>query len=250
LERISTIRRRRLLPEKPYGNLLSYLHAGDPNGQQVIFVHGTPGSAEGWADFLLNVPVGIEYVALDRPGFGQSSSDKAEISISFQAAAVERLLAVRSGRKPVLVGHSLGGAIVAWLAAAKPDLVSAIVIAAGSLDPEQERLHPLQPWGEKWPIRQMLPKAVRNANLELMGLKPWLERLQPMLSRIRVPVWIVHGTGDDLVPYANVDFMLRNMTRAAQLTVDRLEGANHFLPWNSKPRIERVISHLAGRQVQ
>jgi pimeloyl-ACP methyl ester carboxylesterase len=228
----------------------SCLQAGDAAGRRVIFVHGTPGAAEGWAEYLLNVPAGLEYLALDRPGFGQSAPEGALAPLADQAAAVARLKVTRAGRKPILVGHSLGGAIVAWLAATQPEASGGIVIAAGSLDPEQERLHPLQPWGEVCPIRRLLPRAMRNANRELMGLKPWLERLQPMLPRIRVPVWILHGTGDDLVPYANVDFMLRNMTQAAQVTVDRLEGANHFLPWNHRPRIEKAILHLAFNQSQ
>jgi pimeloyl-ACP methyl ester carboxylesterase len=180
----------------------SYLKAGDTEGRRVIFVHGTPGSAEGWADFLLHVPSGLEYIALDRPGFGHSAPEGALAPLADQAAAVARLVVTCAGRKPILVGHSLGGAIVAWLAAAQPEATGGIVIAAGSLDPEQERLHPLQPWGEVWPIRRLLPRAMRNANRELMGLKPGLEKLQPKLAKIRVPVWIVHGTQDDLVPYA------------------------------------------------
>jgi hypothetical protein len=36
---------------------LSYLRAGDPDGQRVIFVHGTPGDAGGnWYNLLKNVP--------------------------------------------------------------------------------------------------------------------------------------------------------------------------------------------------
>lgn len=225
---------------------LCYLQAGDSEGRRVILVHGTPGSAEGWADFLLNVPPGLEYVALDRPGFGRSSPEGALVPLPDQAAAVAFLLATRAGRKPILVGHSLGGAVVAWLAAARPEAVAGIVIVAGSLDPAQEQVHPLQLLGARWPIRTMLPRAMRNANLELMGLKPWLERLQPMLSRIRVPVWIVHGTRDRLVPLANVEFMRKHLTGSQRVTAELLGGADHFLPWNSRIRIEALIRQSAA----
>ena len=66
-----------------------------------------------------------------------------------------------------------------------------------------------------------------------------------MLSQICTRVLIIHGTEDDLVPYENVDFIRRQMTGAARVTVDRLEGVNHFLPWNSKDRIEAAIQTLA-----
>jgi len=87
---------------------------------------------------------------------------------------------------------------------------------------------------------------MRNANHELMGLKPWLEELQPMLAHIRVPVWIVHGSRDSLVPLANVEFMHKNLTGSIRVTVELLEGVNHFLPWNSRPRIEALILQAAA----
>ena len=53
------------------GYALSYLDAGEPNGRLVVFVHGTPGNARGWSDYLLHVPAGFHYIAVDRPGFGE-----------------------------------------------------------------------------------------------------------------------------------------------------------------------------------
>ena len=52
---------------------LSYLMAGEQSGEQgadrIIFVHGTPGDANNWVDFLLNPLAGFEFIAIDRPGF-------------------------------------------------------------------------------------------------------------------------------------------------------------------------------------
>lgn len=56
---------------------LSYLRSGDPNGQRVIFVHGTPGDAGGnWVEMLRSVPEGFEFIAVDRPGFGLTQPKK------------------------------------------------------------------------------------------------------------------------------------------------------------------------------
>ena len=227
---------------------ISALVAGNPGGQQVIFIHGTPGSAEGWAVYLINVPQEIQYVALDRPGFGWSGPDHAVVSMADQAKAVSLLFENCSGRKPILVGHSLGGAIAAWVAATQPDTISGIVIAAGSLDPSQERIHPLQRLGASWPIRTSLPRSVRNANRELIALKTELKNLHPLLRKIRVPVMILHGTEDDLVPYQNVEYMQRNLTGTEKVTLKRLEGFNHFLPWRVKAHIETAIMDLAKKK--
>ena len=90
------------------GYKLSYLAAGDPQGQTVIFVHGTPGDAEGWADYLMNVPKGYHYVAIDRPGFGSSGPDSAVVSLAEQSNAIADLITSLGGKAVALVGHSLG----------------------------------------------------------------------------------------------------------------------------------------------
>ncbi len=220
-------------------NVLAY---GDRAGRRVIFIHGTPGSADGWADFLLAAPTGFRYLALDRPGFGGSGPDGAEVSLARQAEAVAALLG--GDPKPILVGHSLGGPIAAQVAVDNPGRVAALVLVAGSLDPSLEKTHWAQPLGE-WPLlRDLLPRPLRNANRELMALKPQLEALSPRLVGIRCPVMIVHGTADPLVPFSNTRFMTARMTQA-QLSMVTLRDRDHFLPWNSRADIEAAIAAAA-----
>ena len=233
---------RRSLPMgAPLSGFISYLAAGDPTGLRLILVHGTPGSATGWADYLLEAPPGMDVVALDRPGFGRSAPPGAMPRLSDQAAAVVALFPA-DGRRVVLLGHSLGGAIVARVAAEHPLRVAALVLLAASLDPALETIHPLQRLAAWTPVRWLLPRAIRNANAELLGLKPELEALAGLLPRISAPVIIVHGTLDDLVPVANVDFMLSHLGGARCVRSLLLEGHNHFLPWNSTDAVRRAIT--------
>jgi pimeloyl-ACP methyl ester carboxylesterase len=224
------------------GYNLSYLESGDHNGHLVVFVHGTPGEAEAWADYLMSVPSGFHYIAVDRPGFGQSGPDDAVASLAEQANAVAALIRAKGGRPAALVGHSLGGPIIAQVAVDAPELAAALVIVAGSLDPAQENVPFIQYVGDTWPISALLPRAIRNANREIIALEPQLRALEPRLATIKVPVTIVHGTKDDLVPFANVDFIKKHMTGTKAMDVTVLEGQNHFLPWNSKPQVEAAIA--------
>lgn len=237
---------RRSLPVgAPLNGVISYVAAGEPTGLRLILVHGTPGSAAGWADYLLDAPPGMEVVALDRPGFGRSTPPGARPSLSDQAAAVVALFPA-DGRRVVLLGHSLGGAIVARVAAEHPLRVAGLVLLAASLDPALETIHPMQRVGAWALVRWLLPRAIRNANAELMGLKPELEALAALLPRIGAPVIIVHGTLDDLVPVANVGFLQARLSGARWVKTLLLEGRNHFLPWNSADAVRQGIAMAAA----
>jgi len=115
------------------------------------------------------------------------------------------------------------------------------VLLSASLDPALEVIHPLQ-WIGAWaPVRWLLPRAVAHANAELMALKPELEALASLLPRIAAPVFLVHGTRDDLVPLANVAYLQSRLSGACSVTTLLLEGRNHFLPWNSADLVRDAI---------
>lgn len=206
--------------------------------QRVIFVHGTPGDAMAWRAYLKEVPKGFHYLAYDRPGFGESTPGRVFPSLEDQARALEPLLP--EGQKSILVGHSLGGPIIAKAAVLYPDRIGGLVMVAGSLDPDLEKINPLQYLGRIIPFSWLLPQSLDHANREIFGLKPELQILQTELHQIQMPVTIIQGTRDRLVPYANVPYMEREMTEA-DLTVVSLEGANHFLPWNAKKVVDDAI---------
>ncbi|MFZ6864123.1 alpha/beta fold hydrolase [Undibacterium sp. Ji67W] len=226
---------------------ISYLKSDVNDGTNYIFVHGTPGDARTWTNYILDPVSNTKTIALDRPGFGHSEPEDCVPDLGQQAKAV-RSLFPDDGSQVVLVGHSLGGAIVSLIAAECPDQVKGLVLLAASLDPLQEQIHPLQTLGNTKAIRTLLPRPLRNANTELLGLKPQLVELQPMLKNITAKTIIVHGTKDDLVPYANVSYIQKHFISASHLEVFSLEGVNHFLPRNSEPVIRHalIIANSSG----
>lgn len=228
---------------------LSALAGGVLDGRRLIMVHGTPGDAGNWADYLLEPPPGMRVLAPDRPGFGESGPAGAVVSLRDQALALEPLLPPPGAPPAILLGHSLGGPIIAKVALEFPERVAALVIVAGALDPDLEDPHWVQPIADSWPLVALLPRHIRNANKELLALEPELRTLSDRLPEIEVPVVILHGTEDQLVPYANVPFMRARFQGAPVVEVVTLDGANHFLPWNAEEAIRRVIERavsLAG----
>jgi pimeloyl-ACP methyl ester carboxylesterase len=69
----------------------------------------------------------VEAIAIDRPGW-DGASWPLDLRGNARAALAE--LDARGISRAVVVGHSLGGAIAAWLAATRPDRVAALVLAA------------------------------------------------------------------------------------------------------------------------
>ena len=226
---------------EPLQSKLSYLKSAQHTGTPVVYVHGTPGTAQAWANYV-EQPVDQTYsIALDRPGFGQSAPARAFTSLREQAAAVLAVMP-KDGRPVVLVGHSLGGPVVAHVAAEHPNRVKALVLVAASLDPAQEKIHPLQPLGTIWPFRAMLPDKLRNSNDELLTLKAELLQLAPLLKNISAPTMIIHGTKDNLVPFENLAYIQTQLTQARRINTMVLKDQNHFLPWNSEPAVREAIA--------
>jgi pimeloyl-ACP methyl ester carboxylesterase len=227
------------------GYEVSYLSAGDRAARPVIFVHGTPGGARGWADFLVQVPPGLQFIAPDRPGLGLSGPTGAVVALPEQAAALLSLIRERNAGPAILVGHSYGGPVVVQAAADAPELVAAVVVLAGSLDPALEHVPFIQHVGDTWPLRSALLRGLRNANRELIHLKGELERLMPRLPMIKTHFVFVHGTADKLVPFSNVAFAKAHLTSALTIEIMALEGQDHFLPWSAKTAVDAAIAKAA-----
>lgn len=216
---------------------------GSGSGPREIYVHGSPGDATAFDDFLLAPALGGEAIAIDRPGFGRSEPRVTVTSLGLQAAAVEPLLKERNGRWPVLVGHSLGGPVVARVAAEHPGRVAGIVVIAGSMSPGLEKLR----W-YNWllsGIAVLAPRALRNSNDEMFGLRRELERLEPMLARITCPVLIVHGRKDGLVPFGNVAFLADALVSAERVEELTFDDTGHLLIWDAEA-VETIRARMAA----
>lgn len=108
-----------------------------------VLIHGFTGSKENWLPILPALAAHGEIVAPDLPGWG-GSQRQPDADYGFVAQAerlADFLRQLGAEQRPVwLVGHSMGGGIVALLAARHPQLVDRLVLldAAGSVFDENE----------------------------------------------------------------------------------------------------------------
>lgn len=222
----------------------------DTTAQRIIYVHGTPGDATSLQGYLIDPIKGFDSISIDRPGFGHTTPPTVALTLEEQAQVIEPFLVEREGKWPILVGHSMGGPIIAAVAGLYPEQVGGLVILAGSLDPE------LEEW--KWYNRlvdtkltaYMIPRSLRSSNRELYPLKEELEKLKPLLGQVTCPVVIVHAPDDMLVPFANVAYMEEHFPAGTVVETIVLDGKNHFLPWNSEEEVRKaVLTAAAGIRV-
>jgi pimeloyl-ACP methyl ester carboxylesterase len=101
--------------------------SGDP---PMLFVHGI-GNHRHFTAQVDYFSRSHRVVAPDLPGFGESDAPAREYGIAAFADDIGSLCDGLGLRGPVIVGHSMAGAVALELAAARPDLPSAVVL----LDP-------------------------------------------------------------------------------------------------------------------
>jgi pimeloyl-ACP methyl ester carboxylesterase len=222
---------------------LSYLSAGDPEGQRVLFIHGTPGEATDWMPFLQNVPAGQHRLAIDRPGFGESGPGRPVVALSEQARAIAALL--KDGQGPaILVGSSYGGPVALRIAADYPEAVSGVLLVGAAADPDREETHPLQRLAATRAVDALLPRPLSHSNAELLALRRELEALGTGIGQIRASVTILQGVHDTLVPAENAAYIAERLTGARSKRVVFVERAGHFLHILSSSLVEEALGQI------
>lgn len=174
--------------------------------------------------------VGVPILAVDRPGYRNSTSvDPGESIILANAEALDHLVgelweefgAGMSG--VVLVGHSIGGAVVTAMAARRPSwpllgiAVSGCLLqvpsesrAAWDALPDVEMIELPSPmkdfvmFGPEWTYSDQMPAASHVADApvpraELLDITGgWIERVQAIAAQVEVPVHARQGEFDKL----------------------------------------------------
>jgi pimeloyl-ACP methyl ester carboxylesterase len=231
------------------GLRVRYVRAG--HGPAVVLLHGFASSLYTWKDVLPALAAEHDVVALDLPGFGDSSIPRPLDAASFPGvvvAVMDRLGLARAS----LVGNSLGGAVAVAVAGTQPERVERLVVidSAGFNFRASDR-----PWLlrflaspgaaaglERLPVRRrvvaaglrqvffhdelvteerideyaapLLRPGAASAAAELLGGRPMTD-FPGLAARVRAPTLVVWGREDTWIPVAH-----------AQRFADAIPGAS------------------------
>ncbi|QPC93359.1 alpha/beta fold hydrolase [Mesorhizobium sp. INR15] len=112
------------------GSRIHYVETGE--GLPIVFLHGLGAQLHHFRDTLFGrFGPGYRLIALDRPGAGYSARPSNGTGrLPEQAETVRRFIDALGLEKPLVVGHSLGGAIALALAVEHPAVISGIALLA------------------------------------------------------------------------------------------------------------------------
>ena len=192
---------------------------GDFRGKCLIFCHGngeTAVSERYWFEQLSKA--GVSVICPDYRGYGLSIGELSEEGCYVVAhAAYAYLVQERqvSPRDIVVLGYSLGSAVAVELSVAEP--TGGLILQTPFADGRKL----LRAWASKL-----------GRVLSVVG---WLASFLPIscpfptssrLGRVSVPVLVIHGTADSIVPYSHGLEVFRRITVANKRFVS-VDGAGH-----------------------
>ncbi|HVJ09874.1 MAG TPA: alpha/beta fold hydrolase [Acidisarcina sp.] len=247
------------------GHRVHYLIAGQ--GEPVVLIHGLGSRAEDWANII---PVlasgGYRVYAIDLLGYGRTDKPvDATYSISEEAALVRAFLDAKGLSRVNLGGWSMGGWVALRVASDAPRRVERLMLfdSAGvrfdlRFSPDifvpdtPEKLADLNAW--LMPRPPVLPDFFARDLLRVFHEHRWViqrsidsmatgnDLMDGRLSELKMPVLIVWGAEDRLIPVTSGIVMHREIPQSVLAVVD---GCGHLAPGQCAGRIgPRVLDFL------
>jgi pimeloyl-ACP methyl ester carboxylesterase len=248
-------------------------------GQPVVLIHGYPLSSRAWDKQVpVLLEAGHRVITYDRRGFGKSSQPASGYDYDTFAADLNILLEHLDLRDAVLAGHSMGtGEVTRYLGrygsarAAKGVLVSPILpyllqaddnpdgVPRGlldgfvqaaradtpawmkgfldtfyNIDTLRGTLVSDQAWQASWNLA-----VTASATAAVACIGTWTTDFRDDLPKIDVPVLVVQGDADQVLPIDKTGQRLPALIKDVELVV--VEGAPHAIAWTHAGQVNTAL---------
>jgi pimeloyl-ACP methyl ester carboxylesterase len=197
-----------------------------PPPWKIVVITGAPSWAEYWAETLAELPQDRQMIVVDRPGYAGSEPAQPVTDIRVQAEALAPLLDAPRGQKVMLVGQSYGAAIASLMAEANPGKVESLVLLSGFFGEPGPTSRWLIDMGSR--ALRVIPRDLRHAVVEVSGQRPQLAFAKEALSRLAIPIHMIHGDKDDFAPIEVAERLAAETVTPRPIRFVRTPGANHF----------------------
>ena len=248
-------------------------------GQPVVLIHGYPLSGRAWdRQVPVLLAAGYRVITYDRRGFGQSSQPATGYDYDTFAADLNTLLEHLDLHEAVLAGHSMGtGEVTRYLSRYGPGRVAKGVLIApippylleapdnpggvpqglfdgftaaaradtpawmkGFLDTfynvgtlRGTRVSD-QAWQASWNLA-----VTASATAAVACIATWTTDFRDDLPKIDVPVLVIHGDADQVLPLDKTASRLPGLIKDVHLVV--VEGGPHAIPWTHADEVNTAL---------
>lgn len=257
---------------------LHYLAVG--SGPPILLLHGWPTSAYLWRNVMLPMAETHRVIALDLPGFGQSSKNPADsYSFTYYERVIEQFVEKLDIKQIGLVVHDLGGPIGVFWALRHPEKLSRLALLNTLVYPEfswmvkvfvaASLLPGVKHWlsspaGLSWAMRfgvyhkaNITDEVARNYYAPFdtpdarKALLKTASRLSPKgfqeitekLPSLKVPVRLIYGENDRILPNV-AETMRRIQQDLLQAELTPLPNCGHFLHEDDPEQIGRLLAEF------
>jgi poly(3-hydroxyoctanoate) depolymerase len=243
------------------------------SGWPLLLLNGFGVSVELWNP-LREVLHGVRTIAFDPPGIGESPLPPLPVSLRSLAHLATRLLDHLGERTVDVLGVSMGGAVAQELAHRAPERVGRLVLCAtscglGSLPGHPLALallvNPMRNYSRRyarWAAPHMLggrlrsspgaahtyvtlrnsrPPDLRGFVWQMLGTAGWSSL--PWLHTLRMPVLVVAGDDDPIVPLRNAQQLA---ARIPDAWLHVVRGGGHLFLLESLDEVVPVIEDFLG----
>ncbi len=247
------------------GMPINYIDLGDPSHPPVVLIHGFGGDLNNWLFTWPALENEHRVIAFDLPGHGASGKEVKFRSLADLARTLWHFLNAISVEKPRLVGHSMGGALSGLMAIQDPSSVGSLVlIASAGLGPDinqtyldgfikAERRKDLQPVVTQLfadpalVTRDLLEGLLKFKRLDgvpvaLTAIKDMaaanghqVVSLMPQLTTTGVPLQIVWGAEDKIIPVADAKAL------SASVPTQIFENTGHMVHLERAKDVNAII---------
>ncbi len=235
---------------------------GDPGAPALLLTSPWPESIYAFASIWGTLAPRVRLFAIDLPGFGASETREELLSPRAMGEFLAALIEEVELERPRIVGPDVGTAAALFAAAGHPDLLAGLVVGTGGAAVPLQLGEPLASWvldPDLDRYRRMDPRAVVDAAVDkvaggipeeiradyrncydgdrfarsLLYVRRYPEQLPELaelLPGIAMPVTIVNGRDDPVVPLANAEFLDQRLPNSRLEVID----GGHFI-WEEQP---------------
>jgi pimeloyl-ACP methyl ester carboxylesterase len=257
------------------GVRIRYADSGNPDKPTVVLTSPWPESVYAFAPMWAMLSEQARLFAVDLPGFGASERRADLLSPQAMGEFLARLIAEADLGRPHIVAPDVGTAAALFAAAAHPERIASAIVGTGGAAVPIQLGEPLKSWvldPDLDKYRKIDPHVVVNTAMDtIVGGIPddiradylacyagdrfvesmryarrypvELPVLAGLLPQIAVPVTIINGRHDRVVPVANAEFLDQRLPVSRLVIID----AGHFV-WEEEPAqyASAVLDSITG----